>query len=320
MGSCASTSRPDRRPDPSPEPPPLCLPHIINATDGEDLAIPALDASFMHIRCFGGNSRHKVCLFEYGTQPVVISARGASQFRHSSESRLMLAQSDCAPHATSHLNRILFCATQSPYSVVVITEYFPGKDLYDYLHENEDLLSESEASRILSQVALGMRQLKTLCGAAHMDISVENIIISPSGLCRLIDFEFATADKWCFSLQGKPNAMAPEVFHVSLSDPYRPMAADVWSLGIVAFTVLTKTSLYNQPDGRLVRDLQRGKRLEDALVAKRHRQTFCALSPKARAFLQSLLQADPDKRPTIEDVCSDPFLAGRLDRSNHRFF
>ncbi|OWZ00061.1 Serine/threonine protein kinase [Phytophthora megakarya] len=100
-------------------------------------------------------------------------------------------------------------------------------------------MSWLDVSSVLTQVAAGVSFLHKL-GIAHRDISLENILLH-QGSYKLADFGIATR-KYCPGglLVGKNCYMAPEIV---AGDSYDPKAADMWSLGIVVFILLTGSPL-----------------------------------------------------------------------------
>ncbi|KAG6612200.1 serine/threonine protein kinase [Phytophthora cinnamomi] len=94
--------------------------------------------------------------------------------------------------------------------------------------------------RLCRQVTLGLHFLHSN-GIAHRDVSLENVLLR-GGVCKLSDFGLATdAERMCAEVVGKANYMAPEVV---AGEAYAPVAADMWSLGIVLFIMLTGSPLW----------------------------------------------------------------------------
>ena len=92
------------------------------------------------------------------------------------------------------------------------------------------------------------------CGLAHLDIKLENIVVDSNGLLRLIDFAYCEPKKtqMCVS-KGTERYFAPEVAKLyyerddiwhqpsgqksSNQLTYEAEAADIFSLGILLFTI-----------------------------------------------------------------------------------
>ncbi|KAF1778385.1 Protein kinase-like domain [Phytophthora cactorum] len=75
---------------------------------------------------------------------------------------------------------------------------------------------------------------------AHRDLSLENVLMN-KGECKISDFGLSVdAKSKCTDRVGKEYYMAPEVV---AGEEYDPVKADIWSLGIMWFILLTGSPL-----------------------------------------------------------------------------
>lgn len=85
-------------------------------------------------------------------------------------------------------------------------------------------------------------------GVAHLDISLENILIDQQGLLKICDFGLAR--KWsdpCAKV-GKLYYMAPEIVYPELQgDSYDARMGDMYSLGVCLFILCTGFQPYETP-------------------------------------------------------------------------
>ena len=183
-------------------------------------------------------------------------------------------------------------------SLYFVMEYAQDGDLHRYLESTPSKrFDEMTALQVLFQVASGLEYLH-LNGVAHRDLSLENVFVR-DGLCKIGDFGLSTsATHLCTDRVGKAYYMAPEV--VRGGEPYDPMAADVWSLGIVFFVLLTGSPLTPLASAtEKAFNVFQSVGIDGVLSAWGMADT---LSPASTALLQGMLAVDAKERWHIDDV------------------
>lgn len=184
--------------------------------------------------------------------------------------------------------------------VVLVMEYCAQGDLFSYLTQQPDRrVSEPQALSFFRQILLGVQFLHQ-SGIAHRDLSLENVLLSDSNNeLRICDFGLSTSvNSPCSGRVGKFNYMAPEVV---LGDKYCPVQADVWSLGVIFFILLTGSPLFevaepSDPAFQVVKQVG-----VSGILA--HWELEHLYSPDTVALLSSLLQLDPSKRlASVDEV------------------
>ncbi|GMF44073.1 unnamed protein product [Phytophthora lilii] len=101
-------------------------------------------------------------------------------------------------------------------------------------------MDERRSIHIMTQVFAGVNYLHQQIGIAHRDLSLENVLMH-NGECKVSDFGLSVAAKArCKERVGKEYYMAPEVV---AGKTYDPVKADIWSLGIMWFILLTGSPL-----------------------------------------------------------------------------
>lgn len=95
---------------------------------------------------------------------------------------------------------------------------------------------------------------------------------------------------------GCPAYVSPEI--LSSSAPYSGKMADMWSLGVMLYTMLVGRYPFHDPDPA-------------TLFSKIRRGQCClpeGLSPRAKCLLQSLLRKDPSERLTAAELFAHPWF------------
>jgi 5'-AMP-activated protein kinase catalytic alpha subunit/calcium-dependent protein kinase len=180
-------------------------------------------------------------------------------------------------------------------------EYCAEGDLLDHVERQPQLrLGEHEALDLIHQTAAGLAFLHSH-GVAHRDVSLENVLLTSDGTAKLCDFGLScdASTRHC-EVVGKASYMAPEVARGHL---YDPRSADMWSLGVVLFTMLTGAPLIANEAvrDRVLRVLSRYGVAKVLELWGMHD----LVGPATLVLLSSLLQVDPEARPTVESVLRD---------------
>ena len=225
------------------------------------------------------------------------------------------------PHHSNTIH-LLDCMQDKDFLYLVLP-YLSGGDLFSLVEEAGDQpISESTAASYIRQMAKGLLFMKQTAGLAHHDVSLENVMLTDKeqGQVKIIDLGMClrVPDRTCVDddepepvylrpqrCRGKPSYLAPEVV---LEEPCDPFAADVWSLGICMYILLTGRPLYSSPHDQAFKAMARGGVRQVVALY----ETFgLHLSPCAKDLVCSMLDADATQRPTLEEVLEHPFLAVR---------
>lgn len=152
-------------------------------------------------------------------------------------------------------------------------------------------------------------------GIAHLDLKLENVVLSNSNSAKLIDFGCAAPldqNDPAASLGGTLHYLPPEL----AQDPKFPPAAttDAWSLGVLAYTAIAGAYPFNgAQEGASEASNDRATR-HRIVHAQPHRIPSCIDLPSdLRRIVYGLLEKDPAKRMTIPQVAKE--LGISLDAS-----
>lgn len=131
----------------------------------------------------------------------------------------------------------LFYAFQTDAKLYLILDFACGGELFTYL-EKEKMLLEDRAVFYLAELVLALEHLHRL-GIIYRDLKPENILLDREGHVLLTDFGLSKValgqDERTNTVCGTVEYMAPEV----LASREYDMSVDWWSLGALAFDVMT---------------------------------------------------------------------------------
>ena len=207
----------------------------------------------------------------------------------------------------------------------LVTEYCNGGDLEScldhYVSEKERPFSEEEVQYIMRQLVSGIKYLhsntKTKMSILHRDLKLENILLHYDNeddrmhkrilkaKVKIIDFGFArylNDDEMSISILGSPMFMDPRILYklnkIENDDFSYEQKADIYSLGVICYHLLTGHSLY---DARNMEDLVK-------LTQKGIFKISADISKETVSFLNYMLRYDPKKRLDINQLSKHKFI------------
>lgn len=203
-----------------------------------------------------------------------------------------------------HLNIVNFHeALDTPKQIFLVMDFLGGGSLHHYLKKRPGRrLEDQQAKRLFYQVCQGIKYLHDR-HIVHRDVKLENLLLDETGVVKIIDFGFSTIvppGKKLKIFCGTPSYMAPEI--VSRKE-YSGFCADVWAMGVLLFALLCGSFPFRgQNDRDLYRKIVRGVFHCPEVVGE-----------YARNLLNRVLTVDMNRRPTVDDVLADTWLAGHRD-------
>lgn len=188
----------------------------------------------------------------------------------------------------------------------MVFEYCAKGELFDLVTPQEGM-PDQKAQKYFSQIAQGTRFIHRK-GFAHRDLSLENVLIDRHDVAKICDFGLcARAGQRRSERVGKLLYMAPEVCQAI---PYDPVQADMWSLGVILFILLTGIP----PVEHASENDERYR-----VIAKYGVQTLLkswkfdeTMDPLAFDLLGRLLCIDPSERMTMEQLIHHPWIVATM--------
>ena len=216
-----------------------------------------------------------------------------------------------------------YCQTSN--NIYIIMEYINGGSLSDFLNKYKlkkgRAFSQKMIQFFVKQIVQGLIYIHSN-NIIHRDIKLDNILLKfpinsnidetnyTLAKVKIIDFGLATKASLAGSFVGSPIYMDPTILKkydksggiekFKLYDK----KADIWSLGAVTYEMLTGENVFKASSlPELINKVKKG---DYSLEVK-------DLSNEILSFLNGMLQNDPKKRASAEELLKHPFLTKNAD-------
>ncbi|TXT15968.1 hypothetical protein VHUM_00471 [Vanrija humicola] len=195
------------------------------------------------------------------------------------------------PHIV-HLHEII--ATES--HIWLVSELCSGGELFDYLVERGRIL-EGEGRRLFGELCAAVGFLHRQ-GVVHRDLKLENVLLDGELRVKLGDLGFAREfqrGRLMETFCGTTGYASPEML---AGKKYQGVETDVWSLGIILYTLLCGGLPFDDDDERVMKDLiERGEYDEPEW-----------LSEDARSLIRGMLRLNPTERLSMDGILNHPWF------------
>lgn len=192
---------------------------------------------------------------------------------------------------------------ETTFDMVLILELAAGGELQRIL-EGDECLGELEAKRAMRQILEGLAYLHER-NIAHLDLKPQNLLLTVENSCediKLCDFGISRVLEKGVEVReilGTTDYVAPEVLS------YEPitLATDIWSIGVLAYVLLTGYSPFGAADKQQTfLNISKCALSFDA-------DLFEDISSTAIDFITTALVVDPRKRPTVQQLLDHPWIS-----------
>jgi serine kinase len=193
---------------------------------------------------------------------------------------------------------------QSESKVYIYMELAENRDLHDYICRKGEV-PEDQAKTLFQQMASAVQYLHSN-NIAHRDLKCENILLTSELDVKLADFGLACS---CVNRDGRrvlsetfcgSYAYAPPEILTRI--PYDPKLADVWSLGVILFTMLNAALPFDYSNPR--------KQCKDQKLQKFKFKPHIldTVSKQAIYVVKDMLEPDTTLRLNIDEVMAHQWL------------
>ncbi|XP_010827369.1 PREDICTED: serine/threonine-protein kinase 17A isoform X1 [Bison bison bison] len=218
---------------------------------------------------------------------------------------------------------------ETPSEMILVLEYAAGGEIFDQcVADRDEAFTEKDVQRLMRQILEGVCFLHAH-DVVHLDLKPQNILLtseSPLGDIKIVDFGLSRIMKKSEELReimgtpeyvetalydgktlddGSPGrrkmafvASAPEVLSY---DPIST-ATDMWSIGVLAYVMLTGISPF------LGDDKQETFLNISQMNLSYSEEEFDVVSESAVDFIKTLLVKKPEDRGTAEECLKHPWL------------
>ncbi|KAJ7322706.1 hypothetical protein JRQ81_018993 [Phrynocephalus forsythii] len=193
---------------------------------------------------------------------------------------------------------------ETPTEMILVLEYAAGGEIFDQcVAEREEAFKEKEVKRLMRQILEGVSFLHRN-NVVHLDLKPQNILLtdeSPLGEIRIVDFGLSRVmmnSEELREIMGTPEYVAPEILSY---DPIST-ATDMWSIGVLAYVMLTGISPF-------LGNNKQETFLNISQMNINYSEDFDLVSESAVDFIKSLLVKKPEERATAEECLQHSWLA-----------
>lgn len=188
----------------------------------------------------------------------------------------------------------------------IIMEYVPGSDIKQ-LNAQKGIFELSATLSLMEQACAGVGYAHR-AGLVHCDIKPQNLLVTPEGMLKIVDFGIARAlatiqpGEKADIVWGSPSYFSPEQASGLAPSP----ASDVYSLGVIMYEMLTGELPFSAPT--------------PTELARKHRQDLPpsprGVNPDIPLEIEQILLKTLAKEPAARYRTADQF--GRVLKAYHQ--
>lgn len=195
----------------------------------------------------------------------------------------------------------VFRSSKPSATLNIVMDYAKGGDLQKRIKEQrlkKQYFSESNILDWFTQICLAIKHIHDK-KILHRDLKSQNIFLTENGVVKLGDFGIAkclnfTMEK-ASTIVGTPYYLSPEIVQ---NQPYN-FKSDIWSLGVL---------LYEMTCLKMPFEANSLPLLSLKIVRGQYGNIPIVYSTDLKNLIKSLMNIDPSKRPSINEILSKLFF------------
>ncbi|XP_062336022.1 LOW QUALITY PROTEIN: serine/threonine-protein kinase 17A [Osmerus eperlanus] len=196
---------------------------------------------------------------------------------------------------------------EMPSEMVLVLEFAAGGEIFNQcVAEKDEAFTEEEVQKLMRQILEGVCFLHRN-NVVHLDLKPQNILLTsdaPVGDIKIVDFglsRMVSNHQELREIMGTPEYVAPEILN------YEPIstATDMWSIGVLAYVMLTGISPFLGEDKQETFLNISQINVDYTDVELQH------LGQAALHFMQALLVKKPQDRATAEQCLQHAWLQSK---------
>lgn len=186
----------------------------------------------------------------------------------------------------------------------IVMDYADGGDLFEEIQKAKTThFKEEQILEWFVQICLALKHVHDR-KILHRDIKCQNIFLTKKGVVKMGDFGIAKILDHTTQLSktaiGTPYYLSPEICQGKAYN----MKSDIWSLGCVLYELC---SLQHAFDSKCMNGLIM------AILRSKQNPIPYTYSQNLRSLVDKLLQKDPRKRPSINQILRLDFIQSRIE-------
>jgi serine/threonine protein kinase len=266
--------------------------------DGRVLRVPTRFSRYEYVKTLGGGGSSIVILVRHVLSTQLFACKVVSRQYLADDSLFdRFEQEVRILPFLKHPNVVCFEEVVFTAELIfLIMEYCCNGDLFSQI-ASEGMFPEGRARVLFHQIAEAVRFIHGK-DIAHRDLKPDNVLLDDNFNPKVADFGLCSLSKSNKLLKtpcGSPLYAPPEIIQ---NQSYDGKAADIWSLGILLYTMVTGTLPWTT-DNR-IQLFQQIKRADIDIPPY--------FSPALQDLLANMLHRDPTRRFSIAEVLESPWF------------